>query len=327
MIKTDVMIVGGGPAGSACAWQLKQSGIDCLVIDQSRFPRFKPCAGWITPEVVKDIALDPQEYARGSQGQPRSFTTFTASQLFIFGLHLKLPSNQHAIRRFEFDDWLLQRSGAPVYEHAVKVIGRDQNGYVIDGKFSAKYLVGAGGTNCPVYRSFFKPEESHSNEALIVAQEEEFLYGHSSTECWLWFFQDHLPGYAWFVPKANGYVNVGIGGKIERLKSRNDNLKNHWNRFVEKLEQMGLVRGHTYKPSGHSYFLRQKMSQPCKDNIYLVGDAAGLATLDLGEGIGPAIRSGMRAAAAIAHGSDYHLNGIAKYSERTGAILAWAMNR
>jgi flavin-dependent dehydrogenase len=327
MIQTDVMIVGGGPAGSACAWQLKQAGVDCLVIDQASFPRFKPCAGWITPEVVKDIALDPDEYARGSQGQPRSFTTFTASQLFIFGLHLKLPSDQHAIRRFEFDDWLLQRSGAPVYEHAVKSITRDRDGYVIDGEFSAKYLVGAGGTNCPVYRTFFKPEDPHTNAALIVAQEEEFLYPHSSSECWLWFFENRLPGYAWFVPKANGYVNVGIGGKIERLKARNDNLKNHWNRFVEKLEQMGLVRGHTYKPSGHSYFLRQKLSQPCKDNIYLVGDAAGLATLDLGEGIGPAIRSGMRAAAAIARGTEYQLDGIARYSERTGAMLAWAMNR
>jgi flavin-dependent dehydrogenase len=96
---------------------------------------------------------------------------------------------------------------------------------------------------------------------------------------------------------------------------------------VEKLEKMGLVRGHTYKPSGHSYFLRQKLAHPVKENIYLVGDAAGLATLDLGEGIGPAIRSGMRAAAAIARGTDYHLDGIAKYSEKTGAMLAWAMNR
>ncbi len=327
MNKTDVIIIGGGPAGSACAGQLRKNGVDCLVIDQARFPRFKPCAGWITPQVVKDVALDPQEYVRGRDGQTRSFTTFSGTQLFIFGLHLKMSSNQHAIRRFEFDDWLLEKSGAPVYEHTVKSIIRDKDGYTIDGEFSAKYLVGAGGTNCPVYRTFFKPEDPHAGEALIVAQEEEFLYDHSSTECWLWFFENRLPGYAWFVPKSNGYVNVGIGGKIDRLKARSDNLKDHWNRFVDKLEQLGLVKGHSYKPSGHSYFLRQKLAQPYRNNAYLVGDSAGLATLDLGEGIGPAIRSGMRAADAIVRGTDYRLDGIDKYSEWTGGMLAWAMNR
>lgn len=327
MQRTDVIIVGGGPAGSSCARQLKQNGVDCLVIDQARFPRFKTCAGWITPQVVKDVGLDPQEYAAGGPDGPRSFTTFTATRLHIFGLSLKLPTTQHAIRRYEFDHWLLERSGARFAEHTVKSIEYRQGEYVVDGEYAAKYLVGAGGTHCPVYRTFFKPNEPHAGEELIVAQEEEFRYPHQSTECWLWFFEDHLPGYAWFVPKSNGYVNVGIGGKAERIKSHGDNLKNHWTRFVSKLEEAGLVTGHAYKPSGHSYYLRQKPATPRIENAFLVGDSAGLATLDLGEGIGPAIRSGMRAADAIARGGDYRLDGIEKYSEWTGAFLSWAMNR
>jgi menaquinone-9 beta-reductase len=314
MIKTDVIIVGGGPAGSACAWKLKQSGVNCLVIDQARFPRFKVCAGWITPQVVKDVALDPAEYVGDPQDHPRSFTTFTGSQVWVFGLHLKLPSNQHAIRRYEFDEWLLNRSGAPVYQHTVKSITREQGAYVIDGEYSAKYLVGAGGTHCPVYRAFFQASDTRPPSSLIVAQEEEFIYDHSSTETWLWFFENHLTGYAWFVPKANGYVNVGIGGKMDHLKANGGNLRTHWAHFVEKLERMGLVRGHTYKPSGHSYYLRQPLSAPSKDNAFLVGDSAGLATLDLGEGIGPAIRSGIRAAESIALGTPYQMGGIAKYS-------------
>jgi menaquinone-9 beta-reductase len=326
MVKTDVIIVGGGPAGSACARGLKERGVDCLVIDQARFPRFKPCAGWITPEVVKDIALDPEEYADPKSEHPRSFTTFTSSQIWIAGLHLKMPSNQHAIRRYEFDDWLLRRSGAPIYEHTVKNIARDGDQFVVDGEFSAKTLVGAGGTHCPVYKEFFQADDPRSHGALIVAQEEEFLYEHSSTECWLWFREDRLPGYAWFVPKANGYVNVGIGAKMERLKARGENLKTHWNRFTEKLEHMGLVKGHTYKPSGHSYYLRQPLPDPYKDHVYLVGDSACLATQDMGEGIGPAIRSGVRAAEAIANGTDYRLNKIARYSESIGFLLSWVIS-
>ncbi|MCK4821330.1 FAD-dependent oxidoreductase, partial [bacterium] len=50
MINTDVIIVGGGPAGATCAWRLRQSNIRCIILDKQRFPRTKICAGWITPE-------------------------------------------------------------------------------------------------------------------------------------------------------------------------------------------------------------------------------------------------------------------------------------
>jgi flavin-dependent dehydrogenase len=47
-----------------------------------------------------------------------------------------------------------------------------------------------------------------------------------------------------------------------------------------------------------------------RDNAFITGDAAGLATRDLGEGIGPAIRSGMRAAEAILEGKPYRIDDI-----------------
>ena len=61
MNKKDVLIIGGGPAGSACAWRLKQNGADCLVLDGQAFPRFKPCAGWVTPGLLRDLDLTPEE--------------------------------------------------------------------------------------------------------------------------------------------------------------------------------------------------------------------------------------------------------------------------
>lgn len=48
----DVLIVGGGPAGSACAWRLRQANLSVIVADASTFPRDKTCAGWITPQAV-----------------------------------------------------------------------------------------------------------------------------------------------------------------------------------------------------------------------------------------------------------------------------------
>jgi menaquinone-9 beta-reductase len=307
MIETDVLIIGGGPSGSACAWRLKQHHLDCLILDQQVFPRFKPCAGWITPEILQDLNLRIADY-------PYSFTTFRSFKIALGRVKFTLPALQYAIRRFEFDHWLLQRSGAPVHTHTVKTILRTPDGYIVDGQFSAKYLVGAGGTHCPVQRTFFETPGSRLKDTLIVAQEEEFPYSFTDPRCYLWFFENHLPGYAWYVPKANGYLNVGVGGKAAQLKANGDTLKNHWNFLVGKLEDTGLVRDHDFKPSGHSYYLRQRQAMVRKENAFLVGDSAGLATLDMGEGISPAVKSGLMAADSIACGSPYSLASIPRYS-------------
>ncbi len=307
MIRADVLIVGGGPAGAACAWRLRQYNVDCLVLDRQEFPRAKPCAGWITPEVLQDLALDLSDY-------PHGLTRFTSFQVSFWGFKFKAPGGQYAIRRYEFDEWLLRRSGATVRLHNVQNIAPVSDGYVADGEFFGKYLVGAGGTHCPVCRTLFDPASARAKESLVVAQEEEFPYAYSDRNCRLWFFEDRLPGYAWYVPKANGYLDVGIGGKADGLKANGDTLKNHWNRLVEKLDRMGLVRGHTYRPIGHSYYLRQRVPETRRGNVFLLGDAAGLATLDMGEGIRPAIKSGLLAADAIAQGGDYSVASIPKYS-------------
>jgi len=61
----DVLIVGGGPAGSTCARELVRAGLDVVVMDKHAFPRDKVCAGWITPPVVQALGLDCADYAHG----------------------------------------------------------------------------------------------------------------------------------------------------------------------------------------------------------------------------------------------------------------------
>src|SRR5947209_452583 len=57
MRRCDAVVVGGGPAGSTCAWALRRGGRDVVLIDRAAFPRDKVCAGWVTPAVIGALDL------------------------------------------------------------------------------------------------------------------------------------------------------------------------------------------------------------------------------------------------------------------------------
>ena len=111
MDSCDALIVGGGPAGSSCAWKLRQQGMAVTVLDKALFPRNKVCAGWITPAVVQALQLDTEAYARERVLQP--ITAFRTGLIHGRYLETRYPGTvSFGIRRCEFDDYLLQRSGA-----------------------------------------------------------------------------------------------------------------------------------------------------------------------------------------------------------------------
>jgi len=311
----EVVVVGGGPAGAAAAQRLKAAGADVLVLDKERFPRHKLCAGWITPQVMADLQIEVSAY-------PHGFLSFRRLHFHIRGPRLAVPCVQHSIRRFEFDAWLLEHSGAEYVQHAVRdirVVGGD---YEIDGRFRCRYLIGAGGTSCPVRRSLFVETLPRTRDLQTATLELEFPCDWRDGDCHLWFFEHGLPGYSWYVPKAEGWLNVGVGGMASRLKRRGENIREHWSHLAAKLQrQFGItVPGH---PEGYSYYVRGSGEPMRIGNAFLTGDSAGLATRDLCEGIGPAIRSGQHAAHAIVNGAQFTLDGVTGASLGGGLISRW----
>lgn len=307
MQQHDVVVVGGGPAGSTCAWKLRQAGLDVLVLDREEFPRTKLCAGWVTPEAMSDLELDEKDYPPGF---------ITLEELF---LHWKMftvrhESRQYSIRRYEFDDFLLRRSGATVVRHKARNVEKAGVDYIIDGEYRCRYVVGAGGTACPVYKNLFHDQNRRASLLQTATLEQEFAYDWDNADCHLWFFNDGLPGYAWYVPKSNGYINVGLGGMAGKIKSKSLSLRDYWTAFTEMLRDKNLVSVESYKPRGYSYYLRGQVDTVRIDNAFIVGDSVGLATRDMCEGIGPAVKSGLLAADAIVSGSEYTLSGIAALS-------------
>jgi geranylgeranyl reductase family protein len=323
----DVLIVGGGPAGSTCARELKSAGLDVLVLDKSVFPRDKVCAGWITPQVVAELGIDTDDYRRGRVLQPiSSFVTGMGERASAQVSYDKVVS--YGIRRCEFDHYLLQRSGARLrLGEAWKSMQRSGERWLVNGNISAALVIGAGGHFCPVAR--FLGAHLGKEERAISAQEIEFEMNESqAASCGVQgeqpelYFCDDLKGYGWCFRKGN-FLNVGLG------REGNHRLAEQVHSFAQGLASQGKIPADLPgKFKGHAYLLYSHATRPLiDDGVMIIGDAAGLAYTQSGEGIRPAVESGMMAAATVLaadhdYGSErlqpYELSLRSRFGERGG---------
>jgi menaquinone-9 beta-reductase len=297
MDRCDVLIVGGGPAGSSCAWGLRHSGLDVVILDKQVFPRDKVCGGWITPAVLSKLEVDADDYGQGRTLQPISgFRAGCIGAEPIGTAYGKTVS--YGIRRREFDAYLLERTAARrLLGTPLTSLVREGEGWVVNGQWRARLVVGAGGHFCPVARWM---GGSAREESPVVAQEVEFpLTEAQRAGCRIdgqtpqLYFCPDMKGYGWCFRKGD-VLNVGLG------RADAGSLPSHVARFVEFLKRMGRV-GFALPPlKGHAYLLRGTSPRmPVADGLLLVGDAAGLAHAQSGEGILPAIASGLAAARTI----------------------------
>ena len=308
MRSVETVVVGGGPAGSTCAWALRRMGRDVLVLEASNFPRTKLCAGWVTPKVLTDLELDPNEVP-SLEAIPAMNLHWKTSRPT-----LRIPSHQYSVQRSRFDAYLLERACAPVETHHVKQIDTVSDGFVIDKKYHARHLVGAGGTSCPVKRSLFSG--IHREQDIALAKELEFRpVGAIVRETHLWWRFPVDPGFAWHVPKPDS-INIGFG----YWKTSKSLGIRAWDTFLDMLRLKGFLGPDDRpRPKGWSYYLLERrpragMEAEMQGRAMLIGDALGLATWDLGEGIGPAIESGKSCALRIAEGSAYRPQDVTRSS-------------
>jgi flavin-dependent dehydrogenase len=316
----EVLIVGGGPGGSTCAWALARAGVDVVVMDKRAFPRDKVCAGWITPAVVESLELDAEAYRRGRVFQP--ITGFRTGLLGGLEVDTDYPDTvSYGIRRFEFDDYLLRRSGARlVLGETLRTLERTGEGWLVNGCIRARMLVGAGGHFCPVARHL--GADLGSSESIVAAQEVEFaMTPEQARRCTalgerpeLYFCAD-LKGYGWCFRKGP-YLNIGLG------REDNHRLGDHLGAFLEFLRQRGTVDFDLpSRFNGHAYLLYDHAPREVvADAALLIGDAAGLAYTQSGEGIRPAVESALMAAETILSAvGTYPAERLAPYRERLTA--------
>lgn len=296
MTRCDALIVGGGPAGSTCARLLRLAGWNVVVADRARFPRDKVCAGWLTPEVFPLLDLTPDEY----RATGLTLQAFKGFRTGVIGNARMIDTRyaqtvSYAIRRCEFDDFLLRRANVPVEQLNVTSIERTASGWIVNDTIEARVLIGAGGHFCPVSRHL---RGGRDTAQPVVAKEAEFLLNGRTTtvaeETPELFFCRDLEGYAWVVRKGQ-YLNVGIGRRDK------DDFGEHLEAFTRYLEGTGTVSdASTLKFHGHAYLAEGTGPRPIvEDGVMLIGDAVGLAYPESGEGIKPAIESGRLAAETL----------------------------
>jgi flavin-dependent dehydrogenase len=320
--RCDALIVGGGPAGSTCAWKLRQAGLDVVMMDAAVFPRDKLCAGWITPQVVEALNLDTEACREG-----RTFQPITRFRVGLVGGFEEIETRydrpvSFGIRRCEFDHYLWQRSAVRLKPGTAATSLRWTNReWIVNDAIRTPMLIGAGGHFCPVSRSINGPGHS---APVVVAQEAEFLLdprdaaaraiGGEAPE--LYFCRD-LKGYGWCFRKQD-YLNIGLG----RLDRRS--LPGAVAEFVAFLTARAKISPHTgSRWRGHAYAVYGSAHRRIADDgVLLAGDAAGLAYPQSGEGIRPAIESGLLAAATIIEAEGrYTRTRLAPYEARLHARL------
>lgn len=322
----DVIVIGAGPAGATAARSLSSEGFSVLVMERHSFPRPKPCAGWISPWAFDLTGVTPEQYADGR----RTLVSFRSLIIWDAGdVAREIGFGRamgYGIVRSEFDAFLASRIGGGRLAQGVRAVNIDRNpdGVIVNGQYAAPVVIGAGGHRCPVARQFgsIRPDER-----FVTAVVSETHLGRGIIDSLTPYpdvpqiiFNNDFSGYGWYFPKGD-YLNIGVGTTSAA------NLSFHREALMNRLRRKGMLPDPDRHPLdrfvGHAYkLMRVSPRRPASDRVMLVGDAAGVAYNMSGEGIGPAIFSGLSAARAVADaGGDYSSRSLGHHSERLRARL------
>jgi len=231
VLRTEVLVVGGGPAGAAAGFWLARLGHDVTVIERKKFPREKTCGDGLTPRAVKELG------DMGLSDQLSQFHRYEGLRATAHGkaLELKWPTHPiypqygYVVRRRELDMMVArnaQDAGAKLLEEHEAISPIIENDCVrgamvtnkLDGStfaIHAQYVIIADGAN------------SRFGRAIGTSREKSWPYGTAIRTYWKSPRHDEpwiesaldvkdrngksMPGYGWIFPVGDGTINIGVG--------------------------------------------------------------------------------------------------------------------
>ncbi len=300
---TQVVIAGAGPAGAACAALLAREGIDVVLLDAQRFPRFKACGEFMSPQCIPLLeqlgaarALE-RAGARAVRGMELVGHGKRASGRFVDIGRARAPvEHGWALRREVFDAELVahaRRVGVQVFE-GWRVIGVERaangsvSGVLVRGPsgerraIAADWTIGADGLRSQVAAELGVQREDTTLRRIALTTRYRDVDIGSIAQAH--FFEG---GYFALAPVDQGLVSVNLvlfEDLYQREALARDALFDAW---VERIPSVraALVAGERVDPLRGLGPLARKTTQQTFDGAALVGDACGYVDPLTGEGI------------------------------------------
>ncbi|WP_345541979.1 geranylgeranyl reductase family protein [Variovorax defluvii] len=314
----DVLVVGAGPAGSACAQMLARAGADVLLVDRHDFPREKVCGDGLIPDAHHALARLGVLDAVLARARAASHVVCVAPH----GRRLEVPASLAVLPRRELDEIVRQaamaagaRWLAPVRFEAPLV---DANGRaagarlrLADGSerpLRARWTVLATGAAAgPLAAADMCSRRAPSGIALRGYVRNEAMEGRIRQLEVVWH-RALRGGYGWIFPCGDGLFNIGTGW-LDRPAGGGPapHLRELFAAFVRvhaparELMQGGSLNGELKGAPLRCSLEGARVSRP---GLLVTGEAAGSTYSFTGEGIGKALETGMLAARAIQRAGD-----------------------
>lgn len=293
----DVVVVGGGPAGAACAAaaRLADPAATVLVLDRADFPRDKVCGDGIAPEaldVLAGLGIDPDALTAGYPAVPRLRLHSPGGTTVERAMHR--PAS--VVPRAVLDDRLLRAAlahRAELRRHVVRRLVVRPEHVVVDDSVTAGVVVGADGAESVVRRALGIAPNRPDRLAIAIrgyAPEPAGLDGVQT----ILTTEQRWPAYAWSFPLGDGRANVGYGELVSGGVNR-EGLVAGLARLLPGVDPTGL--------KAHRLPLSTGRPRQPDGRVLLAGDAASLINPLTGEGIFYAVLSGALAGAAAVRGA------------------------
>ncbi len=310
----DVLVIGAGPAGSACAKALARAGHDVLVADRQAFPRDKVCGDGLIPDA--HAALQRLGVHEEVMAQAQALTH--VSCIGPRGGRIDVPGRLAVLPRRELDHILLRAAiaaGATLLPPARFEAPLDDAGRVVGARLrigeqlhelSTRWLVLATGAAAgPLEAAGLCTRRSANGVALRGYIRHEGLGERIRTLQIVWH-KRLAGGYGWIFPAPNGVFNIGAGLSGDYAAQ---NLRAVFDSFCTvHPDARDLVAGGTWlgEPKGAALRCSLTGAHWTRPGLLAVGEAIGSTYAFTGEGIGKAMETGLLAAEAIAGGTPAH---------------------
>lgn len=303
----DVIICGGGPAGSTCALALANSGLKVAVIEKDSFPREKVCGDLIAPYIPKVFHAIHPKYKE-------ALTNFTTKDTISIR-RIVGPNNQHIdiplredgfiAKRCDWDTFLYKQASAEpnisyfLNQQLVDVsIDQSLQEVIVTTdklSFKAKLVIGCDGANSVIAKKLTPTKHSPKHYAMAVRGYYKNVSNIPASTYELHFIKGVLPGYLWIFPFTNNTANVGLGVSAYLASKRKINLRDTLEDILknnpilkERFKDAELIG----KIEGGGLPLGSRKTVISGNHFMLCGDAASLIDPATGEGIGHAMISG-----------------------------------